>query len=49
LGKCDLEKEAVDGSVFYSTASQNEMLEIFPYEENKMNVLEFTALKIGIL
>jgi len=25
------------------------MLERFPYEENKMNVLEFTALKTGIL
>jgi len=47
--KCDLEKEAVSGSVFCTTASQNEMSEMFPYEENKMNFLEFTAVKIGIL
>jgi hypothetical protein len=47
--KCDLEKEAVSGSVFSATASQNEMSGMFPYEENKMRVLEFTALKTGII
>ena len=49
MGKFDLEKEAVSGSLFSTSAGQNEMLEIFAYEESKMNVLEFTALKISIL
>jgi hypothetical protein len=49
VGKFDLEKDAVSGSLFSITAGQNEISEIFPYEENKMNVLDFTVLKNGIL
>jgi len=49
MGKFDLEKEAVSGSVFSTTDGQNEISELFPYEENKMNILDFIALKNGTL
>jgi hypothetical protein len=49
VGKFDLEKEAVSGSLFSITAGQNKISEIFPYEENKTKVLDFPVLKNGIL